>query len=158
MFTMALKGVANRLSAKIDRGNLMNRNLAKSGSRHRVLVLAEENENGDFLSFLLNAGGFGVTVSRSSDETMRSLLRGQPEAVVVDLASKTGNNSLKIEFIRKGWPGIPIITLVPPECLQLGEESVKSGATGYLTKPLDFSEMKGLLQEALFQSGPTHQI
>src|SRR5262245_34500587 len=134
----------------------MNRNLAKSRRRHRVLVLAEDN--GDFLSFLLNAGGFGVTVSRSSDETMRSLLRGQAEAVVVDLQSKTRNNSLKIEFIRKGWPGIPIITLVPPECLQLGEESVKSGATRFLTKPLDFSEMKGLLQEALLQSGPSQQI
>ena len=130
----------------------MNRNLAKSHRRHRVLVLAEGNENGDLLSFLLKTGGFGVTLSRSSDETMRSLLRGRPEAVVVDLPSKKGSNSLKIEFIRKGWPGIPIITLVPPECLQLGEEAVKSGATGYLTRPVDFSEMKGLLHEALLQS------
>ncbi|MCI0628636.1 MAG: response regulator [Acidobacteria bacterium] len=111
----------------------------------KILILSGDHDLTQLLAFLLEADGFGVTVSPTLDLAMQTLLKGQPEAILFDLHFEAGNAFSLLQFIQQIWPAIPIFTLVGSEFRELAERSLGAGAQGYLLKPVDYRGIRRLL-------------
>jgi DNA-binding NarL/FixJ family response regulator len=73
------------------------------------------------------------------------LLNDQPEAIFFDLNFQGGNSLSLLEFIQEACPDIATFTVVRPELRPLAEQSLRSGAQGFLMTPVDYRSVKSLL-------------
>jgi len=60
----------------------------QASSRDRVLIVSDDDDLNLLLQFLLEADGFQVAVSTTSELALQRLLKDEPGAVFFDLNSK----------------------------------------------------------------------
>ncbi len=70
-----------------------------TGQLNNVLIVSSDDDLNLLLSFLLEADGFQVAVSKTPELAMQTLLRDQPEAMFFDLQG--GNSWRLLEFIQQ---------------------------------------------------------
>ena len=112
---------------------------------NRVLIVSSDDDLNLLLQFLLETDGFQVSVCRTSDIAMRTLLQHPPQAIFVDLSFQDGNSISFLEFVQESCPDISIFSVVRPECRTLAEKSLQGVAQGCLLTPVDYRGVKKLL-------------
>lgn len=112
----------------------------------KVLIVSSDDNLSLLLEFLLQAEGFQVVISKTTDLAIQALLLDRPEAILFDLHSQQNNWSLNpVEFIQQTCPTISIFTVVRPEHTELAKQSLRRGAQGFLLTPVDYRGVKSLL-------------
>ena len=113
--------------------------------RDRVLIVSDDDDLNLLLQFLLEADGFQVAVSTTSELAMQRLLKDEPEAVFFDLNFQGGNSLSLLEFIQEACPEVSTFTVVRPELSALAQQSFCTRAHGFLMTPVDYRRVKALL-------------
>ncbi|MCW1969514.1 MAG: response regulator transcription factor [Anaerolineae bacterium] len=92
-------------------------------------------------------------------EVMDSVRHYDPDVVLMDiaLAGKSGSRTIGIDLTRQikaQWPEVEVIMLSATDTPTVVKESLKAGASGYLSKDADKAEIIGAIEQALNDGMP----
>ncbi|MCP1167587.1 ActR/PrrA/RegA family redox response regulator transcription factor [Limimaricola litoreus] len=110
------------------------------------LLLVDDDE-----AFLKRLGkamekrGFAVTLAGTVEEGRRVATQTPPAYAVVDLRLEDGNGLDVVEALRESRPEARIVVLTGYGAIATAVAAVKIGATDYLSKPADATEVTNAL-------------
>lgn len=110
------------------------------------LLLVDDDE-----AFLKRLGkamekrGFAVTLAGTVEEGRRIATQTPPAYAVVDLRLEDGNGLDVVEVLRESRPEARIVVLTGYGAIATAVAAVKIGATDYLSKPADATEVTNAL-------------
>ena len=110
------------------------------------LLLVDDDE-----AFLKRLGkamekrGFAVTLAGTVEEGRRVAIQTPPAYAVVDLRLEDGNGLDVVEALRESRPEARIVVLTGYGAIATAVAAVKIGATDYLSKPADATEVTNAL-------------
>ena len=110
------------------------------------LLLVDDDE-----AFLRRLGkamekrGFAVTMAGTVEEGRRIAAQSPPAYAVVDLRLEDGNGLDVVELLRESRPESRIVVLTGYGAIATAVAAVKIGATDYLSKPADATEVTNAL-------------
>jgi DNA-binding response OmpR family regulator len=120
-------------------------------ARENAQVLLIEDEPGivDFVSRGLEAEGFAVQAALDGIEGERLALKGDFDAIVLDLMLP-GRGGLEIlAAVRRATPGVPVIVLTARGEIEDRVEGLEAGAVDYLVKPFSMAELAARVRTQL---------
>ena len=112
-----------------------------------VLHVEDDHDFSAALRFRLEAHGVAVIRSEDGDNGIRRLLERKVDAVLLDYELPNRNGDEVIKSIRKidALRELPIIVITGRNDNELRIRMSDLGASGFLTKPLRFSELRSQL-------------
>ena len=115
-------------------------------NNHLVLVVDDEPGLRDVLEMRVESWGFRVCTASDADEAVRVARERRPDIVLTDvvLPGRSGVDLLK--SLRALQPTVPVILMTAHGSIDLAVEAIKAGAQDFLTKPLDYGQLKALLE------------
>ena len=107
----------------------------------RILVVDDEQDINEIITFALNAEGYEVFSAYTLIEAREILSTGIYDLVILDLSLPDGDGLELLKEIRESWRKLPVIVLTArsnPADIDLG---LIGGATDYLSKPFRSKEL-----------------
>jgi DNA-binding response OmpR family regulator len=110
---------------------------------HRVLVVEDEPNIVDSLSFLMKQAGFTVQVARDGDTALRVLASQVPDLILLDvmLPRRDGYDVCRTIRANPAWRGIKVIMLTAKGRELDRRKGLELGADDYVTKPFSTREI-----------------
>jgi len=126
----------------------------------RVLVVEDQIENLDLMTYLLRAFGHETLVARDGAEGVAVITRDRPDLVVMDLQMPVMDGYQAASVIKAdpavSW--IPLVAVTAYAMVGDRERIMAAGFDGYLTKPIDpqtfVRELERYLTSGLPRLGP----
>jgi DNA-binding response OmpR family regulator len=124
-------------------------------ARRRVLIVEDDPDQFDAISFALDSAGYQVEHARDGSEALAVLGRFRPEVVVTDLVMPGMSGDELVRAIRERAGPQPRVVIVSG--LDQAAERYKSlGADGWLCKPFDIDALLAVVAgSADDRHGPT---
>ena len=119
---------------------------------HRVLVVEDEPNIVDSLSFLMKQAGFTVQVARDGDTALRVLESQVPDLILLDvmLPRRDGYDVCRAIRANPAWSGVKVIMLTAKGRELDRRKGLELGADDYIAKPFSTREIvervRGLLE------------
>ena len=114
-----------------------------------ILIIEDEHALGTALSFLVRRMGHLPHLSASGAAGLAAFDAHQISAVVLDIGLPDMSGLRVLESLRQKNSEVPILVITAHATLDHAIHAQKSGATGYLTKPLDLPELVRTIEDAL---------
>jgi DNA-binding NtrC family response regulator len=114
-----------------------------------ILLIEDEHALGTALSFLVRRIGHLPTLMASGAAGLAALEKTQFAAVVLDIGLPDMSGLKVLEHIRRNDNDLPVLVITAHATLDHAIHAQKSGATGYLTKPLDLQHFEQTLSAML---------
>ncbi|WP_299842096.1 ActR/PrrA/RegA family redox response regulator transcription factor [uncultured Paracoccus sp.] len=127
----------------------MNQDLQEQIGADPSLLLVDDDEN--FVNRLARAmekRGFRPISTRSVSEAMEAIRNAPPAYAVIDLRLEDGSGLDVVEALRESREDARIIVLTGYGAIATAVAAVKMGATDYLSKPADATEVTAALLSA----------
>ena len=105
---------------------------------------------------ILALNGFTVKMAGSGEEGLGLLLSAQVDAVILDVRMSGMDGIVVLKKIRDQYPELPVIMVTQSDEEQIREEAERLGAKGYLTKPVNFDQLKQLLNSVTVIAHPAN--
>jgi two-component system response regulator HydG len=120
--------------------------------KKNILVVDDDNAHRTMLKTLL--GGWGYTAEEAPDgESALSATRENPfDLVLMDVRMVKMSGLEALPEIKAFNPSLPIVIMTAYASVETAVEALKKGAYDYLTKPLDFDELRLALERAMDHS------
>lgn len=117
-----------------------------------ILIVDNEPENYHFLRGNLTATGANFAYSKGGEEAVKFCLENEEiDLVLMDIIMPNVNGYEATAKIKKLKPRLPIIAVTAFNNQEEKIMSLQSGCDDYLTKPINFNELFGLLTRYLNQ-------
>ncbi|SDF79058.1 PAS domain S-box-containing protein [Methanolobus vulcani] len=124
------------------------------GSEPLILVVEDDPNSRDLLSFMLNEAGFRVIMVEDGAEALEIAKDVHPFAITLDLNLPGMDGTEILQNLKKDdcTSSIPVLVLS-----SLGEKDIGMvvGVVDHLTKPVDSDRLLGLLSNLVTKSGKT---
>ena len=122
-----------------------------NGERMRMNILVVDDDNSHRATLVTLLGEWGYRVNGAGDgDTAIELCRDNPYDLVLMDVRMPGRNGIEaLREIKAYNPAIPIVIMTAYSAVDNAVEAIKAGAYDYLTKPLDFDELRLTLERAL---------
>jgi len=115
----------------------------------RVLVVDDENLILKIISDILLKEGYEVKTAFNCEKALQLLKEYSFHVVLTDIRMPEKNGIDLLEEVRNFNPDIPVIIMTGYASLVTAVEAVRHGAFDYLTKPLDYNKLKGIIKHAV---------
>jgi two-component system response regulator HydG len=114
-----------------------------------ILVVDDDRAHRTMLKTLL--GGWGYAVAEADDGAAAvAAVREEPFALVLmDIRMVHVSGLEALAEIKAFNPALPVILMTAYASVETAVEALKKGAYDYLTKPLDFDELKLTIRRAM---------
>lgn len=110
-----------------------------------ILIIEDEHALGTALSFLVRRMGHLPTLVASGAAGLAAFEKGGFAAVVLDIGLPDMSGLEVLERLRRNGSDVPILVITAHATLDHAIHARKSGATDYLTKPLDLQHFEQTL-------------
>jgi DNA-binding NtrC family response regulator len=112
-------------------------------SRAAVHILYAEDDppSGRLVQSIAESEGYSITVVTTGREFLVALADEKPELVLLDLNLPDASGLELLPKARLRLPGTPVIVVTASDSIDDVIKALKSGATDYLTKPVDIQRM-----------------
>lgn len=114
-----------------------------------ILVVDDDHAHRIMLRTLLS--GWGYVISEADDgDVAIEMVRKQPfDLILMDIRMMKVSGLEALTTIKEFNPSIPIILMTAYSSVETAVEGLKKGAYDYLTKPLDFDELRLAMERAM---------
>lgn len=127
-----------------------------------ILIIEDEHALGTALSFLVRRMGHLPTLTASGTAGLEAIATQSFAAVVLDIGLPDMSGLEVLKRLRQHGGDVPVLVITAHATLDHAIHSQKSGATGYLTKPLDLQvfqqTLDALLTPRLPLAGSTTEV
>jgi DNA-binding response OmpR family regulator len=118
---------------------------------HSVLVVEDEPNIVDSLSFLMKQAGYRVWIARDGDTALRMMASEMPNLVLLDVMLPRRDGYQVCQAIRANpeWNGVRVIMLSAKGRELDRRKGIALGADDYITKPFSTREIVERVQQTL---------
>ncbi len=117
-----------------------------------ILVVEDDADVADLLSFMLKRAGYEVITTASGAEALALAREQRPGLITLDIWLPDINGFEVLEQLKRD-PATQDIPVVVLSVVQDQERGLRLGAAAYLTKPLNEEQLLGALGRVLTQKG-----
>jgi len=114
-----------------------------------ILVADDDFAHRTMLKTLIAGWGYAVSEADDGQAAIDAVHRRPFDLVLMDIRMVRVSGIEALEEIRQINPAIPIILMTAYASVETAVEALKKGAYDYLTKPLDFDELRLVLERGL---------
>ena len=122
-----------------------------------ILIVDDDAGHRSMLLTLLADWGYRLEGAQDGESAV-ALCRSQPFDLVLMDVRMTGMSGIEaLKEIKLRQPGLPVLIMTAYSDVKTAVEAIKSGAYDYLTKPLDFDDLRQAMERALDHAGLRHE-
>jgi two-component system cell cycle response regulator DivK len=124
----------------------------QSEDQTATILLVEDTEDNRFMMRrLLEMSGYEVVEATNGEEAVRLAQSERPHLILMDLSLPVIDGLAATRAIRKlnGFEGTPIVAVSAHDTSDFQSEALAAGCNGYITKPIDFSDLETLIARLL---------
>lgn len=114
-----------------------------------ILVVDDDRAHRTMLRTLLKGWGYPVEEADDGDRAVEMVRERAFDLILMDIRMVRVSGLEALEMIKDINPAIPIIIMTAYSSIETAKEALKKGAYDYLTKPLDFDELKIIMAHAM---------
>ena len=114
-----------------------------------ILVVDDDPGHRTMLRTLLSGWGYAVTEADDGGTAIDKVQHQAFDLVLMDIRMITVSGLQALTEIKAFNPSIPVIIMTAFSSVETAVEALKSGAYDYLTKPLDFDELRLTMERAM---------
>ncbi|HJQ19944.1 MAG TPA: diguanylate cyclase [Gemmatimonadaceae bacterium] len=128
-----------------------NESVHEDESTGRILVVDDHEDNVELLKVRLEAWGYSVDTAHDGAEALQAVDQSPPDLILLDVMMPTidGNEVARRVKQNPALPFIPIIMQTALDSTESKVEGLEAGADDYITKPIEFAELKARLRSML---------
>jgi len=115
----------------------------------KILVVDDERSHRQMIEAVLAAEGYEIAQADNGQAAIDAVAEKFYDLVIMDIRMPQLGGIEALKQIKAISPGIPIIIMTAYASVGTAVEALKSGASDYLTKPLDIEELKILVAKTL---------
>ncbi|SEM01837.1 sigma54 specific transcriptional regulator, Fis family [Syntrophus gentianae] len=114
-----------------------------------ILVVDDDFAHRTMLKTLIGGWRYAVSEADDGESAIEAVRRRPFDLVLMDIRMVRVSGIEALEEIRQINPALPIILMTAYASVETAVEALKKGAYDYLTKPLDFDELRLVLERGL---------
>jgi two-component system response regulator HydG len=114
-----------------------------------ILIVDDDFAHLTMLSAMLKGWGYDVEEAEDGGEAVDKVTSRPFDGVLMDVRMAHVGGIEALKEIMKFNPAIPVLIMTAYSSVETAVEALKAGAYDYLTKPLDFDELKLTLERAM---------
>ena len=117
----------------------------------RILVVDDHQDNVELLRARLESWGYAVDTAADGLQALASVEASPPDLILLDvmMPAVDGNEVARRIKQNPDLPFIPIIMQTALDSTESKVEGLEAGADDYITKPIEFAELKARLRSML---------
>jgi len=115
----------------------------------RILIVDDDKAHLAMLQTILSGWGHGVEGVEDGGDAIERVSQSPYDAVLMDVRMARVSGIEALEKIKEINPAIPVVIMTAYSSVDTAVEAMKLGAYDYLTKPLNFDELKLVLERSL---------
>ena len=119
---------------------------------NKILVVDDDLVHRTMLRTLLSDWGYAVAEADDGGSAVEAVRREPFDLILMDIRMVRVSGLEALTEIRAFNPAIPIVIMTAFASVETAVEALKKGAYDYLTKPLDFDELRLTLERAMEHS------
>jgi two-component system response regulator HydG len=116
---------------------------------YRALIVDDNEAHAEVLGDALSMEGHVCTLAHSGQEALARLAEQGFDAVLTDLVMPDMSGIDLLKKVRAEQPDVVVILITGRGSEKIAVEAFRDGATDYLTKPVDLSELRARLNRAV---------
>jgi len=117
--------------------------------KKEILVVEDDHAHRIMLRNLLARWGYHVFEAGDGEQAISQVHERPFDLVLMDIRMLKISGLQALETIKAYNPAIPIIIMTAYASVETAVEALKKGAYDYLTKPLDFTELRLVMERAM---------
>jgi len=123
----------------------------REGEHARVLIVDDHEDNIELLRARLDSWGFETESAGDGEEALKLIEQSPPDLILLDVMMPKidGIEVAKRVKANRSLPFIPIIMQTALDATENKVEGLEAGADDYITKPIDFAELKARVNSML---------
>ncbi|HVS21616.1 MAG TPA: response regulator [Pyrinomonadaceae bacterium] len=116
-----------------------------------VLVVEDFEDSRFMMRRLLEMSGYRVVEASDGEQAVELALQERPALVLMDLSlpKLDGLSATRKIRQRRGFDRIPIVAVSAHDSPEARNEALAAGCNDYVTKPIDFDQLKSVLDRFL---------
>lgn len=115
----------------------------------KILVIDDDDLGREALTMLLRSVGYEVSSAATGESALVLIDREQYQVIVSDLFLPDKSGLDILQNVQKNSPATEVIVVTGHASAQTAVRAMKEGAFDYITKPIDFDELKIVVSKAL---------
>ena len=128
----------------------------------RVLVIDDEPDIRELLELTLLRMGLETATAGDVKEALLAIQTFKPDLCLTDMKLPDGTGFDIVRYIQREVPHIPVAVITAFGSMEGAVEALKAGAYDFVSKPVDLTKLRDLVQTALKLSeqsnGPSHAV
>ena len=118
-------------------------------TENSILVVDDDPAHRTMLRTLLTGWGYSISEADDGSTAIEKVHEQAFDLVLMDIRMISVSGLEALEEIKAFNPAIPVIIMTAYSSVETAVEALKSGAYDYLTKPLDFDELRLAMERAM---------
>src|SRR5690554_5741517 len=116
---------------------------------HTALIVDDEPDIRDLLEITLTRMGIETLTAPDITSALKLLEKHSPQLCLTDMNLPDGNGIELVQWIQKHKPATPVAVITAYGSMDTAIESLKAGAFDFVSKPVELSRLRELVNSAL---------
>ncbi|MCI0666100.1 MAG: response regulator [Acidobacteria bacterium] len=126
------------------------------GNPFCILIAEDHEDNRVALKMMLQLSGYQVLEAADGSEAIEVADRNKPDLILMDISLPAIDGIKATRELRNRAQKMPIIIVSAYDNEEARDDALHAGGTDYLSKPINFDELKLLIERYLVKSNPSH--
>ena len=127
----------------------MNNSFSNQFNKQSILLVDDDSSLLELLSLRLKAVGLTVKTACSGAEALNLIPQCHPDLMITDLRMDEMDGMQLCKLVQRDYPTLPIIIITAHGTIKEAVEATSEGVFGFITKPIDNSELLDKIAKAL---------
>ena len=116
-----------------------------------ILIVDDNQDILDLLSHFFDSKGHRVLTATDAEDGLKQVLDEKPVLILMDIMMPRIHGVEALRRVKAIDPEIKVIMITAVDDKEISEEALASGATDYVTKPIDLQYLDTVVTFALFE-------